>query len=234
MRDFRNARAMAQTIRAALAAKGVKLSIGESLELVAKALGVADWNTLSAAIRAARTDGSASVTPAVAPDRTPEPNERVVEAVGVRRGTFFSGALEATLHRAVALAQARSHSHTTLEHLLLALIDDSEASAVLDACQADAASLKAQLTSYIDDDLLTLVAKDADPVPTAGFHRVVQRAVIHVQSSGRGTVTGANILVAVFSERESRACHVLTELGLTRYDAVNFIAHGVRKGDAPA
>jgi len=106
---------------------------------------------------------------------------------------------------------------------------------VLDACRVDSALLKAKLTRYVDQELLTLVAEDGgEPAPTAGFHRVVQRAVIHVQSSGRGDVTGANILVAIFSEQESHACFFLGEEGLTRFDAVNFIAHGVRKGDAAA
>ena len=270
MRDFRDAKAMAQTIRAALAAKGVKLSVGESLELVAKAFGAADWNTLSAAIRAARSgpESPTSATPAAGP--TNEVLERLVRAalsttdweallakIGsgaappqspppkpppraterpLRSGlTKFTATLEATLHRAVALAQSRRHSYTTLEHLLLALIDDADASAVLDACRVDSALLKAKLTRYVDQELLTLVAEDGgEPAPTAGFHRVVQRAVIHVQSSGRGDVTGANILVAIFSEQESRACFFLGEEGLTRFDAVNFIAHGVRKGDAAA
>jgi ATP-dependent Clp protease ATP-binding subunit ClpA len=149
---------------------------------------------------------------------------------------MFSTALEATLHRSVGLAVARKHSYTTLEHLLLALTDDPDASAVLAACKVDLARLKRTLIRYIDDELLSLVQKEEDgqQAPTAGFHRVVQRAAIHVQSSGRSQVTGANILVAMFSEAESHARFFLSEQGMTRHDAVNFIAHGISKGDAAA
>jgi hypothetical protein len=228
MRDFRDAKAMAQTIRAALAAKGVKLSIGDSLELVAKAFGAADWNTLSAAIRAARTGGDAQK-----PTAEPEPEKTA--AAPDRATQRFSPALEATLHRSVALAQTRSQSYTTLEHLLLALTDDPDALAVLGACRIDLDRLQAVLLDYIDGELLALVAKDTGgPVPTSGFHRVVQRAVIHTQASGVRQVTGAHLLVAMFSETESRACLFMTEQGVTRYDAVNFMVRGIRKGDAAA
>jgi len=230
MRDFRDAKAMAKTIRAALAAKSLKLSIGESLELVAKAFCAVDWNTLSAAIRTAQSEKAAE--PARA---TPWSDPRPPEDRPGRSVQMFSTALEATLHRSVGLAVARKHSYTTLEHLLLALTDDVDASAVLEACKVDLARLKTSLTRYIDDELLSLVQKEDGPqAPTAGFHRVVQRAVIHVQSSGRMQVTGANILVAMFSEAESHAYFFLSEQGMTRHDVVNFIAHGIRKGDAAA
>jgi hypothetical protein len=229
MRDFRDAKAMAKTIRAALAAKGQKISISESLELVAKAFGVADWNTLAAAIKTARSEKVAEPPPATTPPEPGPPADRPT------RGVMFSPALEATLHRSVGLALARKHSYTTLEHLLLALTDDDDAAAVLAACKVDLTRLKAALTRYIDDELLSLVQKEDGPqAPTAGFHRVVQRAVIHVQSSGRSQVTGANILVAMFSEAESHAYFFLSQQGMSRRDAVNFIAHGVRKGDAAA
>jgi hypothetical protein len=228
MRDFRDAKAMAQTIRAALAAKGLKISISESLELTAKAFGAADWNTLAAAIR---SDKAAERRPPPAPATTPAASP----PAPTRTGVMFTPALDETLHRAVGLAQTRSHSYTTLEHLLLALTEDADAAAVLDACRVDLALLKATLTRYVDYDLLVLVTKPgATPPPTAGFHRVIQRAVIHVQSSGRHEVTAANVLVAIFSETESHACLFLTEQGMTRFDAVNFIAHGNRKGDAAA
>jgi hypothetical protein len=229
MRDFRDAKAMAKTLRAALAAKNLKISISESLELVATAFGAADWNTLAAAIRTARSEKTAEPAPAPPPPDADPPADRP------RRGVLFSPALEATLHRSVGLAVARKHSYTTLEHLLLALTDDADASAVLAACKVDLARLKTTLTRYVDDELLSLVQKDDGPqAPTAGFHRVVQRAVIHIQSSGHSQVTGANILVAMFSEAESHAYFFLSELGMTRHDAVNFIAHGIRKGDAAA
>jgi hypothetical protein len=235
MRDYRDAKAMAQTIRAALAARGVKISIGESLELVAKALGAADWNTLSAAIKAAETSSEAPPEP-ISPPPQAAPAPPAPRRAARPGSAHFGAALEATLHRAVASAAGRRHGYTTLEHLLLELIDDPDASAVMEACRVDLGVLKATLVGYIDDVLKSLIVTgDPEHVsPTAGFHRVIQRAVIHVQASGRGVVTGANVLVAIFSERESHAGVFLEAQRMTRYDAVNFIAHGVRKGGAAA
>ncbi|HEV7354178.1 MAG TPA: ATP-dependent Clp protease ATP-binding subunit ClpA [Brevundimonas sp.] len=142
----------------------------------------------------------------------------------------FSRPLEETLHRAVAYANARRHEYATLEHLLLALIDDPDAAGVMQACNVDLAALRGALTLYVDTDLSALATSDGeDAKPTAGFQRVIQRAVIHVQSSGREEVTGANVLVAIFSERESHAAYFLQEQDMTRYDAVNYIAHGIAK-----
>ena len=142
----------------------------------------------------------------------------------------FSRNLEETLHRAVAFANQRKHEYATLEHLLLALIDDQDAAAVMNACDVDLAELKKSLINYLDTELTSLVVEDGeDAKPTQGFQRVIQRAVIHVQSSGRDDVTGANVLVAIFSERESHAAYFLQEQEMTRYDAVNFIAHGIAK-----
>jgi len=142
----------------------------------------------------------------------------------------FSRPLEETLHRAVAYANARRHEYATLEHLLLALIDDPDAAGVMQACNVDLAALRGALTLYVDTDLSALATSDGDDAkPTAGFQRVIQRAVIHVQSSGREEVTGANVLVAIFSERESHAAYFLQEQDMTRYDAVNYIAHGIAK-----
>ena len=142
----------------------------------------------------------------------------------------FSRPLEETLHRAVHYANARRHEYATLEHLLLALVDDPDASAVMRACNVDLTALKAALTLYVDNDLAALATADGeDAKPTAGFQRVIQRAVIHVQSSGREEVSGANVLVAIFSERESHAAYFLQEQDMTRYDAVNYIAHGIAK-----
>ena len=142
----------------------------------------------------------------------------------------FSRPLEETLHRAVSYANERRHEYATLEHLLLALIDDPDASVVMGACNVDLAALKVALTLYVDNDLAALTTPDGDDAkPTAGFQRVIQRAVIHVQSSGREEVSGANVLVAIFSERESHAAYFLQEQDMTRYDAVNYIAHGIAK-----
>ncbi|UDL95055.1 ATP-dependent Clp protease ATP-binding subunit ClpA [Lichenihabitans sp. PAMC28606] len=142
----------------------------------------------------------------------------------------FSRALEQSLHRALAVANERHHEYATLEHLLLALIDDTDAAAVLRACSVDIDILKKQLVEYIDNELENLVAEGHDDAkPTAGFQRVIQRAHIHVQSSGREEVTGANVLVAIFAERESHAAYFLQEQDMTRYDAVNYISHGIAK-----
>ena len=142
----------------------------------------------------------------------------------------FSRNLEETLHRAVAYANQRKHEYATLEHLLLSLTDDEDAVGVMSACDVDLAAIKKTLTGYLDTELRSLIVEDGeDAKPTAGFQRVIQRAVIHVQSSGRDEVTGANVLVAVFSERESHAAYFLQEQDMTRYDAVNYIAHGIAK-----
>ncbi len=142
----------------------------------------------------------------------------------------FSPVLEETIHRALTLATDRKHELATLEHLLLALLDDKDAAAVITACDVDIAPLRADVTRYLDEDLASLVVEDFEEArPTAGFHRVIQRAVIHVQSSGREEVTGANALVALFAERESHAVYFLQERDMTRYDAVNYISHGISK-----
>jgi len=142
----------------------------------------------------------------------------------------FSQSLEKSLHSALTLANDRQQEFATLEHLLLALLDDKDAAAVMQGCSVDLDILRRNLTTYIDSELSNLVTgHDEDSKPTAGFHRVIQRAVIHVQSSGREEVTGANVLVAIFAERESHAAYFLQEQEMTRYDAVNFISHGISK-----
>ena len=143
----------------------------------------------------------------------------------------FSSTLEQAIHAALALANARRHELATLEHLLLALIDEPDAAKVMQACNVNLEELRRTLVEFIDDDLSTLVTDvdGSEAVPTAAFQRVIQRAAIHVQSSGRTEVTGANVLVAIFAERESNAAYFLQEQEMTRYDAVNFIAHGVAK-----
>jgi ATP-dependent Clp protease ATP-binding subunit ClpA len=142
----------------------------------------------------------------------------------------FSKSLENALHQALSLASSRRHEYATLEHLLLALIDDEDAAAVMEACNVRLEDLRRTVTHYIDNELDALIARDrTETKPTAGFQRVIQRAVIHVQSSGRDEVTGANVLVAIFAERESHAAYFLQEQEMTRYDAVNFISHGIAK-----
>ena len=142
----------------------------------------------------------------------------------------FSRSLEKALHQALHLANERRQEYATLEHLLLALIDDQDAASVMRACNVDIDVLKRNLVEYVDTELENLVSDGEDDAkPTAGFQRVIQRAVIHVQSSGREEVTGANVLVAIFAERESHAAYFLQEQDMTRYDAVNYISHGIAK-----
>ncbi|MGL4543579.1 MAG: ATP-dependent Clp protease ATP-binding subunit ClpA [Polymorphobacter sp.] len=145
----------------------------------------------------------------------------------------FTRELEHTLHNALTEASKRQHEYATLEHLLLALVADTHAHAVMKACGADTDELAAQLTTYLDTELSALKADaSVDPSPTAGFQRVIQRAILHVQSSGREEVTGANVLVALFSERESHAVYFLQQQDMSRLDAVSFISHGIAKTGA--
>ena len=223
MRDFRNAKAMAQTIRTALAADGHQITISQSLELIAKAFGMADWNTLSAAIK----------TEPAAPVPT-QPTTHTSHLAPMPNSLEFSDELSSTLKRAVDEAQGRKRAIATLEQLLLSLTDDKDASAVMKACGVDLGRLKADLSTRLDQEPRDEAITSA--MPSAGFQRVIQRAVIHVQASGRMSVTGAQLLTALFSEQESQAAQLLGEQGMTRIDAVSFIVHGVvkRGGDAAA
>jgi len=143
----------------------------------------------------------------------------------------FASALETTLHNALAHATERNHEYATLEHLLLALIDDEHAAKVMQACGVELGELGDTVTHYLDTELDSLkVTGNVDPSPTSGFQRVVQRAILHVQSSGKEEVTGANVLVALFSERESYAVYFLQQQDMSRLDAVSYLSHGVGKG----
>jgi hypothetical protein len=206
MRDFRDAKVMARTLRSALATKGLNITVSQSLELIAEAFGVADWNTLSAAIRG--------------------------EAAGPRNNAHSPQfPTTATIHRALAYAIQRKHRYETLEHLLLALIDDVDASTVMKACKVDLGALREKLTNYIDNDLKTNVINDGgETKQSAGFQRVVQRAAHYAEGRGRPTRTGAELLVGIFAETESPAAQLLGEQDMTRQDAINFIIHGVVKG----
>ena len=147
----------------------------------------------------------------------------------------FARELEQTLHNALAEASGRRHEYATLEHLLLALIEDVHAGRVMEACGVNTGELRDAVRHYLDNELEALkVDADTDPSPTSGFQRVVQRAILHVQSSGRDEVTGANVLVALFSERESYAVYFLQQQDMSRLDAVTYISHGVGKGETSA
>ena len=149
----------------------------------------------------------------------------------------LSRSLEQALHHAIKLASDRHHEYATLEHLLLALMDDADAGQVMKACNVDTEALRKAVQKYVDEELITLVIEDGEEAkPTTGFQRVVQRAVLHVQNSGRDEVTGANVLVALFTERESHAVYFLQEQNMNRLDAVSYISHGIAKrpGMTPA
>ena len=142
----------------------------------------------------------------------------------------LSRSLEQALHRAIKLATDRHHEYATLEHLLLSLMDDGDAAQVMKACNVDTDALRRAVLKYVDHELITLIIDGSeDAKPTTGFQRVVQRAVLHVQNSGRDEVTGANVLVALFSERESHAVYFLQEQNMNRLDAVSYISHGIAK-----
>ncbi|MGY0571886.1 glyoxalase superfamily protein [Bradyrhizobium sp. RDM12] len=202
MRDFRNAKAMAQTLRSTLAAKGIKITIGQSLELIAAIFGLADWNTLAAAINAEKAvpREKASPTPAVGGNSFPP----------------LSAELTTTLHRAIGFAGQRNHEYATLEHLLLALLEDADAWASVSACNADPSGLADRLVDYLDHGLTKIVMeKHAEPKPTAGFQRVVQRAEVRGKALGRSIVTGADTLEAIFYETQSPAARFLGEQGIS-------------------
>src|SRR5665213_3702703 len=149
---------------------------------------------------------------------------------GERVMPSLSRSLEQALHHAIKLASDRHHEYATLEHLLLALMDDADAGQVMKACNVDTDALRRAVQKYVDEELVTLVIEDGDEAkPTTGFQRVVQRAVLHVQNSGRDEVTGANVLVALFTERESHAVYFLQEQNMNRLDAVSYISHGIAK-----
>ena len=143
----------------------------------------------------------------------------------------FAANLEKTLHAALTDAAERRHEYATLEHLLLALIGDEDAAGVMTACGVDTGELSAVVKQYLEQEYQSLKSEEgADPQPTAGFQRVIQRAILHVQSSGKDTVTGANVLVALFSERDSYAVYFLQQQDMSRLDAVSYISHGIGKG----
>ena len=226
MRDFRDAKAMAHTLRAALAARGSKITISQSLELIAEAFGAADWNTLAAAIRGEVTAPRTKV--ATAPAK--------VDA-GIRPFRV-STELELSLQRALGYGDARKHKYTTLEHLLLALTDDADASKLMRACSVDLAALQKSLTDYIDNELRDLVVETGafpgESRPTAAFERVMQRAVSHAEQLGRQEVTGDNMMVVIFAERISPAVRRLYSQNMTAQDAANFVERGIIKQSGTA
>ncbi|MET4387865.1 hypothetical protein ABIB73_003622 [Bradyrhizobium sp. F1.4.3] len=199
MRDFRDAKGMAHTLRASLASKGLKLSVAESLELIAELFGLADWNTLAATIRRG--------PPASDTARTQLPRASIKWPSG------FSRELDLTLNRAITYAKARKHEFATLEHLLLALLDDPDASEMMKANNVDLEALRRATVSYVDDKLSTwvMVSDERDTTPTIAFRRVVHRAT--VRSLKRET-NGLDVLATMFGENASPAVWLLSEQGM--------------------
>ena len=142
--------------------------------------------------------------------------------------------LEVSLHMAFMEARQKRHEFITVEHLLLALVDNPSASDVLKACAADVDDLRKQLAEFVTEHTPILAGEEVDTQPTLGFQRVIQRAILHVQSSGKKEVTGANVLVAIFGEKDSHAVYFLSQKGVTRLDVVNFISHGISKAQQAA
>lgn len=227
MREYRDAKAMAHTVRVFLADHGLKITNSQSLELIAKAFGVADWNTLAAAIRGEVT------TPRIEVATPPA----TVDA-GIRpRAPRFSTELELTVQRALGYGDARKHQYTTLEHLLLALTNDANASKVMRACGVDLAVLQKGLTDYIDNEMRAIVVETGLPGgsrPTAAFERVMQRAVSHAEQMGQQEVTGDNIMVVIFAERLSPAVRRLYGQNMSAEDAANFVERGIIKRNGTA
>ena len=144
----------------------------------------------------------------------------------------FAQSLEESLQRSIDYAAKKNHEHVTVEHLLLALIEDTDAANLLKACNINLSLLKSDLVKFIGEQkYLVLSNNEQLPEPTAGYRTVITRAAIHVQQSGKSEVNGANVIVAIFSQQESYSVYLLEKQEMTRYDAVQFISHGIRKDD---
>jgi ATP-dependent Clp protease ATP-binding subunit ClpA len=142
--------------------------------------------------------------------------------------------LEVSLHMAFVEARQKRHEFITVEHLLLALLDNPSAAEVLRACAANVEELRRELTNFINEHTPKVEGvEEIDTQPTLGFQRVIQRAILHVQSSGKKEVTGANVLVAIFGEKDSHAAYFLQRQNISRLDVVNFISHGIAKTPQP-
>lgn len=205
MRNFRDAKSMAHTLREALAAKHYKISVGESLELIAHLFGVSDWNTLSATIKES--------------DQEPKQHDRP----GKSRGLHFAATTEAALSGALQAASERGQAESKVEHLLLSLMEDPDVIAILKAHKIDPAQTKRLLASRIEMPNTVDRTNTTDPSPSAGFQRVVQRAILICQTSGEWNITGAHLLLAIFTEQEGTVVETLREIGLNRSHVANVL-----------
>jgi hypothetical protein len=200
MRDFRDAKTMAHILREALSAKHCKISVGESLELIAKLFGAADWNTLSAFIKRA--------------EEAPKPAEAPA------RGPHFAETLEVTLQETLRAAGERGHAESTLEHLLLALTENPDAAAIMKAATVDPATVRDMLKRSPQMEIRPRDGNWDPPRPTPVFQRVVQRAILNAQASEELTISGTHLLLALLSEEDSAAAQLLREHGLDRSSAM--------------
>ncbi len=207
MRNFRDAKVMAHSLRAALAAKHLKISVGESLELISHLFGVGDWNTLSALIKNS--------------DRELNQHGRGVNG----QGPQFAATTEAALLGALRAASERGHAESGVEHLLLSLTEDPDVIAILQARKIDPAQIRTLLANTVEMTSAVDRLDMADPSPSSAFQRVVQRAVLSSQTSGEWNITGVHLLLAMFSEREATAVKILRKQGLNRNDVANALAH---------
>jgi hypothetical protein len=210
MRDFRDAKTMAHMLRETLAAKHCRITVGESLELIAKLFGAADWNTLSAFIKRA--------------DEAPNAGE----ATGRGNGPQFAPTLERTLHEALRAAGERGHAESTVEHLLLALTEDPDATAMMKAAAVDPAAIREILKHSAQMEIGPRDGNWDPPSPTPPFQRSVQRAILNTQASGERIITGADLLLALLSEEDTAAVQLLREHGFDRGSAMRIA--GRRKG----
>ena len=196
MRDYRDAKVMARTLREALAAKHHKITVGESLEIIAHLFGVADWNTLSARIK--NSEG-APVS---------------VGAHGRPGHVQFALTTEDVLHGALRLASDNGHGQATVEHLMLALTKDPDAAAVMKARAVDLGAIRKQLNHAIETGSDSSSGDRANPMPSLAFQKVVQRAILDVQRAGGGSVTGAHLLTAILSHEDAIASQILRQHGM--------------------
>lgn len=206
MRDYRDAKNMAHTLREALAEKHCKITVGESLELVAHMFGISDWNTLSALIK--RSDAQANAS---ASHKQPARLQ-------------FAAVTEAALRRSLSAAADRGQSQASVEHLLLSLTEDPDAMAVMKACGINPPTIRELLARSLEGKSSDELIDFKDPTPSAAFKRVVQRAILELQAAGGGTLTGADICIAIFTDHDSAAARMLEEHGFNRARAVKFVS----------
>jgi len=207
MRDYRDAKTMAHTLREALAAKHCKITVGESLELIAKLFGVGDWNTLSAVIKHSPHDQNSATS-------------------GRKDGPAFAESTEKALREALRAAHQRGQGQSTVEHLLLALIDDPDAIAIMKAAGVDRAATRDMLKRSAELEEPAPAPDWVEPQPSPAFQRVVQRAILESKGLDDWPLTGAGLLLALLAEEDTTAAQILRDQGLDRGRAMKIAGRG--------